>query len=115
MLAHGAALERMALKTFKTEVMPRLLGRANLRARFAPGLASEIDTIYDNLYTQTKGSWHRIDTMAEEYDASIKRRRLRGEDGIAIITQDVIDDVLARLQGKKVVEIKAPEPNPTSA
>jgi hypothetical protein len=54
----------------------------------------------------TKGSWHRIDTMAEEYDASIKRRGLRGDDGIAIITQEVIDDVLARLNGKKVVQLK---------
>jgi hypothetical protein len=47
-----------------------------------------------------------VPNEVEEYDASIKRRRLRGDDEIAIITQEVIDDVLARLNGKKVVQIK---------
>jgi hypothetical protein len=112
---HTIGLERLELNTFKKELMPRLLGRFNLRATFAPTLAPKIDAIYDDLFTQTNGSWHRIDTMAEECDASIKRRGLRGENGIAIITQEVIDDVLARLQGKKVVQFKAPEPTPASS
>jgi hypothetical protein len=91
--------------------MPRLLGRNNLRAAFAPDLQPTIDATYNDLFKETNGSWHRIDMIAEEFDTAIRRRGLRGEDGIAMITQEVIDDVMVRLRGQRVVVITEPLAN----
>lgn len=93
-------LERLTIQQFKDPVMPDLLMRSNLFADYADEIITKSEAIATDFWREVNGSWLRIDSLAKFLDSELDTQGLRNEQGARIITQQVVDRVLAKLRGQ---------------